>query len=240
MPSVDLLPLTDSTRRLVRSVDALDEPLLAAPSLLPGWTRAHVVAHLALNAEAMARGAEGARTQEPVALYESPEARASDIDELSAATCTELRERFLASTAALAEVLGSLLESTLPVEVEWYPGGMRRVLAQFPEIRRAEVEVHHVDLDTGAYDATSWPGDFRAWLIDSRARSLSPETGEASDVVPFTVYAGDLDRSWSVAGGTDADPVVTGSSADLAWWLSGRGDASGLASDHPLPRIAGW
>jgi maleylpyruvate isomerase len=236
MPSVDLMPLTDSTRRLVRSVDALDEPLLAAPSLLPGWTRAHLVAHLALNAEAMARGAEGARSSEPVPLYDSPEARSADIDELSGATCTALRERFLASTARLADVLGSLLDDTLPVEVEWYPGGMRRAVSQFPEIRRAEVEVHHVDLATGEYDATSWPGDFRAWLIDSRARSLSPETGTE----PFTVYAGDLDRSWSVAGGTDADPVVTGSSADLAWWLSGRGDASGLASDHPLPRIAGW
>ena len=45
MPIVDLQPLTDSTRRLVRTVDALDEPLLGTPSLLPGWSRAHVVAH---------------------------------------------------------------------------------------------------------------------------------------------------------------------------------------------------
>lgn len=236
MPSVDLQPLTDSTRRLVRTVDALDEPLLAAPSLLPGWSRSHVVAHLTLNAEAMAGAADGARGNTPRPLYASREARNADIEDLAHVTCTELRQRFLGSTGRLADALSGLADETLAVEVEWYPGGMRRAVAQFPEIRRAEVEVHHADLATGEYDATSWPGDFRAWLIDSRARTLSPETGAE----PFTVYAGDLDRTWAVAGGTGSDPVVTGSSADLAWWLSGRGDASGLASDHPLPRIAGW
>jgi maleylpyruvate isomerase len=48
----ELLP--EATQRLVRTVDRLDDEALAAPSGLPGWTRGHVVAHLALNAEGMA------------------------------------------------------------------------------------------------------------------------------------------------------------------------------------------
>ena len=48
----ELLP--EATQRLVRTVDGLDDDALAAPSGLPDWTRAHVVAHLALNAEGLA------------------------------------------------------------------------------------------------------------------------------------------------------------------------------------------
>ena len=48
--------LRDADHRLVRTVDGLSDEQLAAPSLLPGWTRAHVVAHLALNAEALDDG----------------------------------------------------------------------------------------------------------------------------------------------------------------------------------------
>ena len=46
----------------VRDVlDALDVDGLGAPSLLPGWSRAHVVAHLVLNAEGLAGVLDAAR-----------------------------------------------------------------------------------------------------------------------------------------------------------------------------------
>ena len=38
------------TTRLLAAVDGLTDDLLRAPSGLPGWTRAHVVGHLARNA----------------------------------------------------------------------------------------------------------------------------------------------------------------------------------------------
>ena len=51
--------LADASNRVIRTVDGLDGDDWSAPSLLPGWTRAHVVAHLALNAEAMSRALHG-------------------------------------------------------------------------------------------------------------------------------------------------------------------------------------
>lgn len=45
--------LTAADHRLVRTVDSLPVGAYAVPSGLPGWTRGHVVAHLALNAEAL-------------------------------------------------------------------------------------------------------------------------------------------------------------------------------------------
>ena len=54
MPDPRLVELLDSgTRRLVRSVDAIPDDQWIQPSLLPGWSRSHVVAHLTLNAEGL-------------------------------------------------------------------------------------------------------------------------------------------------------------------------------------------
>ena len=54
-PQARLRAAPDATQRLVRTVDGLDDEALGGPSGLPDWTRAHVVAHLALNAEGLAR-----------------------------------------------------------------------------------------------------------------------------------------------------------------------------------------
>ena len=59
MPDSVVHLLESATRRLVRSVDAMTDDQFAEPSLLPGWTRGHVVAHLTLNAEGLAGALEG-------------------------------------------------------------------------------------------------------------------------------------------------------------------------------------
>ena len=55
----DPLDLSEATRRLVRTADGLSDDQYAEPSALPGWTRAHVLAHLALNAEGLAGALTG-------------------------------------------------------------------------------------------------------------------------------------------------------------------------------------
>src|SRR6185312_14462807 len=79
----DFSGLDESAAALNRTVDALGADALAAPSLLPGWTRAHVVAHVALNGDALAGVLDAVLREEPVAMYESDEKRDSDIDELA-------------------------------------------------------------------------------------------------------------------------------------------------------------
>ena len=98
----------DATNRLVRAVDALQADDLAAPSLLPAWSRAHVVAHLALNAEGLERVLTGLRQGERRTMYDSPEARDSDIEDL--AGDEELRERFLASTSCFARAVDAMTD----------------------------------------------------------------------------------------------------------------------------------
>ena len=101
VPRPDPDTIARADRALVRTVDALSDPQYAEPSQLPGWTRAHVVAHLALNGEGLAGVLHGAHLGQPQPMYASPEARDADIEELAAAAPDELRERFLAATAPL-------------------------------------------------------------------------------------------------------------------------------------------
>src|SRR6476646_1300261 len=88
----DLAGLDASAIALNRTVDALTADDLAAPSLLPGWTRGHVVAHLALNGRALARVLDAVGRGQPVAMYESDEQRDSEINEYADAGPDELRE----------------------------------------------------------------------------------------------------------------------------------------------------
>src|SRR3954447_9459423 len=92
----DLSGLEVSAAALNRTVDALSAEDLAAPSLLPGWSRAHVVAHLALNGEAMAAVVDGVGRGETPAMYGSDEQRNAEIDELAEVEPSELRDRLLA------------------------------------------------------------------------------------------------------------------------------------------------
>ena len=56
-------------------------PRSRAPSLCEGWTRAHVVTHIARNADALSNLVHWATTGEPTPMYASPESRDADIAE---------------------------------------------------------------------------------------------------------------------------------------------------------------
>ncbi|WP_229856732.1 maleylpyruvate isomerase family mycothiol-dependent enzyme [Nocardioides flavus (ex Wang et al. 2016)] len=224
-----LLPAAD--RALVRTVDGLDDEAWAAPSLLPGWTRAHVLAHLALNAEGLAGVLDGARRGRPQPMYASAEARDGDIEDLAAAGPAELRDRFLASTTRFEDALAAMRDGDWTGRFERTPGGPEFALANVVLMRVREVEVHHADLDAG-YAAEDWPEGFRTLLLDSMTRRSYP--------APFVVRPTDLDGTWAYGEG-GGGPVVTGPSAAAGWWLTGRGAGEGLTSDTTeLPEVEAW
>lgn len=225
--------------RLVRTVDGLTAEALAGPSLLPGWTRAHVVAHLTLNGEGLERVLRGQHVGEPATMYDSQEARDADIEELAGADPSVLRERLLAATTCFSEAVAAMTDEDWQGRFERTPGGQDIAVAAIPLMRLREVEIHHADLASD-YTAADWPPEFTVLLIDSARKQDYSE--------PFRVHARDLDREWSfgvredVGGGTLAGgPVVTGDAAALGWWLTGRGSGDGLSCDaERLPRIGAW
>lgn len=228
----DLTGLDRSAVAFTRTVDALTGEDLAAPAQLPGWSRAHVVAHVALNGLAVARVLDGLAHGNPVSMYESDEQRDIQIEELAAATPSELRDVHLAATSAFADAVERMGDEHWSGRIERLPGGHSWPAATVIPTRRRELEIHHADLGTG-YTRADWPSDFAADLLDT-------VTIDQAGAGPFLVRAIDLGRDWPV-GGTGG-PVVTGTAADLGWWLTRRGEGDGLACDREagLPALGPW
>jgi maleylpyruvate isomerase len=221
--------LEGGTRRLVRTVDAMTDEQWGSPSLLPGWSRAHVVAHLTLNAEGLAGALEGVREGRPVPMYASQEARDADIEALSGVPASELRERFLGSTTLVVEGVAELAANLEATTIERVPGGRTFAAGDVGLMRLRETEIHHADLGLES-TADDWPVDFCVLLLSSR--------GLVHDGPPFTAYATDLERSYAFG---DGGPTVTGTAAALAWWVTGRGAGEGLTSDDgTVPGMEAW
>ena len=227
--------LADADQALVRTVDGLGDAAYAEPSLLPDWSRAHVVAHLALNAEGLAGVLNGAHVGQPQPMYASPEGRDTDIADLATAAPTELRERLLAGTALFTEALAAMHDPDWDGRFERTPGGPDFALVNVPLMRLREVEIHHADLNAG-YAPADWPEGFRVVLLDSMTKRSYP--------AHFTVRPSDLDRTWHYGDRVqddDGGPVVIGTSAAIGWWLTGRGTGEGLTTDSgTLPEVDEW
>lgn len=222
--------LHDATQRLVRTVDGITGEAWPGPSLLPGWTRAHVVAHLTLNAEALAGVLAGIVQDEPAPMYASQEQRDADIEELAVTGQSELRTRFLGATTELTDAIAAMPDDAWDTVVERVPGGRTFPASAVPGMRLGEVEIHHVDLAAGPTHA-DWPPLFGLLVLDAaRERGVMRQ--------PFRAHATDLDRTWSYGEG---GPTVSGTVVDLAWWLTGRGNGEGVTSDDgELPGIEAW
>ena len=223
--------LPEATRRLIRTADSVADDEYAAPSGLPDWTRGHVLAHLALNAEGLAGALRGIVEGERVPMYASQEARDGDINRLAAGRPSVIRSRLLGATTDLTDALDAVPDDQWDTTIDRVPGGRTFTAGDVPGMRLGEVEIHHADLAAG-YSRGDWPAAYVLVMLDGRS-----EKGVSADT-SFHVRATDLDRLWRFGEG---GPTVSGTGADLGWWLTGRGTGEGLASDSgTLPQIGKW
>lgn len=162
-----------ATQRLIDEARLLARPDLRAASRLPGWSRAHVLAHLARGADAMRTVLAGAGAGQDRPAYASPEARAAAIERSAAAEPKELVEDLTTSAMALRTVA-----RRLPGQAWRYPvraGGARPFPASELLTRRlVEVELHHCDLGIG-YDAGHWPAAFATMELGEPMHSQRAE-----------------------------------------------------------------
>ncbi|MFF9203340.1 maleylpyruvate isomerase family mycothiol-dependent enzyme [Streptomyces sp. NPDC014986] len=211
----DLLSVHTATERLLTAVGSLDEAAVTESSRLPGWTRGHVLAHLARNADALANVLEGRP------MYVSGEARDADIDrgaprplDVHLADLRESAGRFRAVGAAPAD-----WSRTVRLR-----NGVTDRAERVPFRRWAEVELHHVDLGIG-YELEDLPAGF----VEREIAFLAQRFAGHPDV-PATGLASDDGRTWATGGGAPGGPVtVGGTAAGLLGWLAGRRDGSALA-----------
>jgi maleylpyruvate isomerase len=221
-----------SSHALHHSLESLTDEQCRQPSLLPGWTRGHVLTHLARNADALRNLVQWARTGEETPMYASREARSAAIEEGAGRSATELRRDLDEAGARLVDDLRTLSDEHWRRQVRAGRLDQESDASRIPVLRRTEVEVHHVDLDLD-YTVAHWPEDFVEDLLVESAAEFSMRDGVQS----FVLVGNDDEGSWTVgAGGQE----ITGPPPALLGWLLGRTDGTGLHSDDPLPRMEAW
>ena len=219
-----------ATARYLQALTELGDADAREPSLLPGWSRAHLITHLARNADALAAVLRGAQAGRLVAMYESQERRDAEIEAGAARPWEELRGDAVESSRRWQVAAEALAPVNLEAPGCRTPGGPTWPVRRVGMMRRSEVEVHHADLGIG-YTAAAWPADFVAALMKRRQRELAGKGPH------FAWRATDTGDSWSSGEG----PTVEGAAADLVWWLLGRGSGDGLScATGPLPTIGSW
>jgi maleylpyruvate isomerase len=161
--------LDTATQRLIDGARIMTRSDLQAPSLLPGWSRAHVLSHLARGADAMRNLLVGARAGRDRPACASPQPRHADIDTSAAAGAKDLVDELVGSAMALRTVAWQLPDIAWRYQVH-IPDSPRFPASQLLARRLAEVELHHCDLGIG-YGHDQWSAVFATMELDEPMRS---------------------------------------------------------------------
>jgi maleylpyruvate isomerase len=162
-----------ATQRLIDEARLLNGADPRAPSLLPGWSRAHVLAHLARGADAMRSLLVGARAGQDRPAYASAEARDAAIETSAAAEASDLADDLASSAMALRTVARQLPDQAWGYQVRGLDGA-RFPASRLLTLRLVEVELHHCDLGIG-YDHDQWLAAFDTMELDEPMRSQRAE-----------------------------------------------------------------
>jgi maleylpyruvate isomerase len=228
-----LADLQSATGRLLDGMAGLSDAAARQPSLLPGWSRGHVLTHLARNAEGSTRLLTWARTGVPGYEYESAEARAAEIEAGAGRPAEALVEDVRRTAAALEQAAAGMPPQAWQRVVR-YTGGQERPADVILPSRLAEVLIHHVDLDHG-FTPEDWPRPFVTGMLTLLAGSLGQRDGMAA----MRLASRDGGGIFTIGRAGSAGITVTGSEPELLAWLLGRSDGRGLGRepDGPLPAI---
>ncbi|MFI1566590.1 maleylpyruvate isomerase family mycothiol-dependent enzyme [Streptomyces sp. NPDC020490] len=230
-----LLPLLRaSVDRLLATAAVLSDAEVRAPSLLPGWTRGHVLTHLARSADSRSRLLASARSGADLPQYADEAQREREIEEGAGRPAAVLLDDMDTALHRFLAAAGDHPRDAWEVPVRWLGGGLKPVRGAVGSMLR-EVEVHHTDLATG-HGPADWPAFFVARELETTVGKLRGDP----DAPPLTLCA-DEDRTVRVVKDGQG-PRVTGPAAELLGWLTGRTDGRALTVEPPgpLPTPPAW
>ncbi|MET8553778.1 maleylpyruvate isomerase N-terminal domain-containing protein [Streptomyces sp. NPDC004959] len=165
--------IDDATARLMTTVRGLTDEEVLEPSLLPGWSRGHVLAHIARAAEAHRNLLESARTGTDLPAYASQDARDTDIENGAGRPVAEhiadIERTAAVFRAAVGTVPGKAWTTSVTIlHLDPFPA------SQVVLRKLVELELHHVDLNAG-YRPADWPATFRPLELPEPMRSQAAD-----------------------------------------------------------------
>ncbi|GER24453.1 maleylpyruvate isomerase [Zafaria cholistanensis] len=223
----------DAAENFRRTVDRLEDAAFRTPSALPGWSKAHVLAHTDGVLRALARQLEHARHGRRIEFYDGGMEGRNRRIELGV----------LMAPAQLRSRLGEALDLFV-AELDAVPAGGWHAAASFRGEGTVmdcvlgawrELTIHAGDLG-GTAGPVDWTPEFCAHLFDflaervpAGARFVLQPTGRPP------VVLGEGRDSW----------VLAGMEYDLAAWLAGREPsgqvrATAAADAADLPELGPW
>lgn len=216
-----LLQVRRGTAFFARKLNELRDDELDGDSLLPGWSRRHVAAHVGYNARAIARLVEWAATGVETPMYSSPTARNEEIDFGSTLSPIALRNLVDHAAIHLNVEWRDLPDANWNNQVKTAQG--RTVPAsETVWMRTREVWLHAVDLNNSATVADI-PAPILERLLEDITGALKTRGTDAGLVIEVE---GSETRLGDVAN-PDA-VVVSGPLAAVTAWAAGR-SMDGLA-----------
>jgi maleylpyruvate isomerase len=231
-----LLLARDGQAFFTRKLDELTAVALDAASALPGWSRRHVVAHVALNARALANLTTWAATGVETPMYDSPTQRNDDIERAATLPVDELRKLSDDAFSHLDAGWRDLEPDAWSHDVRTAQG--RQILvSETVWMRAREVWIHAVDLNNGARFS-----DFPAGFVDRLLTDVLAEWDRRrslEDLPSFVLRPTDRDETLTSGDITDA-VTVSGTAADLTAWATGRGATEVTADAGDVPAAPRW
>ncbi len=190
--------LDDSQQRLVQHLHSLGSVDPVTPSLLPDWTVAHVLSHIARNGDSMLRMLSGLPQ-----YWKGFESRKADIELGASRAWDELVDDVESTNRAVVRRMHEVSDWAGPVQATV----AERPKALLPHFRRREVEIHRADLGLG-YGFADLPGDFVR--EDSRLMEMVWKARQPMGLTPLP------------------DAVLQLPEHDRLAWLFGRLDVAGV------------
>ncbi|WP_121867913.1 maleylpyruvate isomerase family mycothiol-dependent enzyme [Glutamicibacter nicotianae] len=225
-----LLTVRRGTAFFGRKLNELPDSELNAPSLLDGWSKAHVIAHVGYNARALCRLLEWANTGVENPMYSSPVERNREIEFGATLNPTALRNLYEHSAIHLNVEWRDTPDEAWTQQVKTAQG---RTVAASETIwmRTREIWIHAVDLDNGAGFEQIPENVLDRLLAD--ITGMWKTRGQGSGILLRDIDTGTL------YGEAEGAQEISGRLPDLAAWASGR-PSSGLSANYgtvePAPR----
>lgn len=210
-----LLTARRGTAFFGRKLNELADTGLGQPSLLNGWTRAHVVAHVGYNARAIARLTQWAMTGVETPMYSSPEERNREINLGATLPPIALRHLYDHSAIHLNVQWRDLDAQAWSHEVKTAQGRIVQA-SETVWMRTREVWMHAVDLNNGATFAQI-PTDVLARLLSDITGAWAAR-GQGQDLRLHDTQSG----AFYGASSSGTIQLISGPLPQLVAWAAGR------------------
>ena len=174
-----------SHQRLLQALEGLTDEQCRQPSLLPGWSRGHVLSHLANNAYSHLRMFEAASRGEETEQYEGGKpTRDAQIEAWSSLSAHELVGHVRASIYALEGAWATATPTTWTgFGIKSHAGGARVAITDLMLMRGCETEVHHADLNLD-YSFENWDSTFVRFELDRQLMFWNSRKSMGLTVLP--------------------------------------------------------